>query len=368
MSPLKFLEHKIKDGLFVVSRLFLRRGNGDSSGIDGARIKKVLFLRQDKIGDMVISFPVFDALKRRFPQIKIAVVGSPRNYALIKDDPRIDHIHLYTKRPWHDLREILIIRRERYDCVLDMIDNDSATTLILSQLAAPGKPRIGIGKIKFAPFYDYNFPHSDNGGGHCIDNAVELLIPFGIAVDDKERFAPPFVPADAHVKVDRFMKEIAGSGPLVGFNLSAGMPTRLWAAEKAKALTKMLVSLPESVRVILIVTRGDFARGEEVLKAVNGHAWLVPRGLNLLEVSALIARLDLLISPDTSLIHIARSYQVPVVGLYSGAERNFRRWHPYRQSDGSVVSDCVEHLFDITPEQVMAETRRVLARMKGATS
>jgi ADP-heptose:LPS heptosyltransferase len=88
---------------------------------------------------------------------------------------------------------------------------------------------------------------------------------------------------------------------------------------------------------------------------------LVPDGLTLLEVSALISRLQLLISPDTSLIHIGRSFRVPVVGLYNRAGKNFRRWQPYRQLDGAVVGQHIDNLLDITPDQVMERVLHVLA-------
>ena len=89
----------------------------------------------------------------------------------------------------------------------------------------------------------------------------------------------------------------------------------------------------------------------------------MPPGLSLLEVSALISRLDLLISPDTSLIHIARSFDTPVVGLYSRATKNFRRWRPYRQDDGAVVGDHHDNIYDITAEQVFERCRQVRQRV-----
>ena len=91
MERLKPIEHKFKAAFFGLFKLFLRKGIKEFKPIDGSAVNKVLFLRPEKIGDMVISLPVFDGLKKHFPHIKISILGSPRNLALIKDDNRFEY-------------------------------------------------------------------------------------------------------------------------------------------------------------------------------------------------------------------------------------------------------------------------------------
>ncbi len=79
-------------------------------------------------------------------------------------------------------------------------------------------------------------------------------------------------------------------------------------------------------------------------------------------MSAIISRLDLLVTPDTSLVHIARSFKVPVVGMYPQLQWNLERWRPYGQKGGVVISNDDGHIFDITPVQVLAEVTKILAR------
>ncbi len=370
MRAIKTLEHKFKAALFFLLRAFLKKGRSGYDKIDGKAITRVLFLRPEKIGDMVISFPVFDALKAKYPHIRIGLLGSPRNYGIIRQDPRFDRIFLFRKKPLRDLRELLAMRREKYDCVLDMINDDSMTTLLFSQFAAKTSPRVGIGKLKYETFYDYNFVHADGVGGHIIDNTLKLLRPFGIDGDTVNRYASPYVPDDVMAGVNEFIRAIdpEASGLRVGFNLSAGKPNRIWAPEKAEQLARRLLAVSENLRLILIATPDDRARGEALLARLDGAAVLVPPGQNLLQVSGLISRLQLLISPDTSLIHIARSFRVPVVGLYSRGSKNFRRWRPFDQADGAVVAEAEDDLFDITADQVYRQVVSVLEREKLVSS
>ncbi len=367
MRKLKAAEHQFKAFLFRLFAPSLRRRRGANATLDGRSMRKVLFLRPEKIGDMVISFPVFDALKKQFPHLEIGLVGSPRNYAVIKDDPRFSKIFLYRKNLLRDFRMLRAIRRERYDCVLDMINDDSVTTLFMSQLAAPGKPTVGIGKTRYDEFYDYNYLHADGVGGHIIENTLRLLEPFGIDTGNASGYAPPYVSAEAQAKVHGYIKAL-GSGLRIGFNLSAGNPTRIWPAEKTERLSQQLLARDDKTQLVLITAPADRERGETLLAKLDGSVSHVPPDLNLMEVSALISKLDLLISPDTSLIHIARSFHIPVVGLYCSAKKNFQRWRPFEQEEGAVVSNHDGHIFDITPEEVFERVVQILDQRRQVTS
>jgi ADP-heptose:LPS heptosyltransferase len=365
VSVLKTLEHRAKDLVFGLFHLFFRKRRQMPAPLDGTRMGKVLFLRPEKIGDMVISLPVFDALRARYPHLKISILASPRNYALVKDDPRFDRIFLYRKWTLEDFRQLGAIRRERFDCVFDMIDDDSVTTLFYSQLVGPQAVRIGIGKRHHAGFYDFNHIHADGIGEHIVDNTLKLLEPFGITGNSASGFAPPYITDAARRCVDEYLgKQPRTSCCLVGLNLSAGKPNRIWPDDRAIDLCRRLAAWRKDLQMIVIAVPKDRERGARVAAEVGQKVRVIPDGLDLIEVSALISRLRLLISPDTSLIHIARSFQVPVVGLYSRASKNFQRWRPYRQSDGTVVGSDIDTIFDITVEQVFSQIQQVLLRIE----
>jgi ADP-heptose:LPS heptosyltransferase len=362
MDRLKPLEHKFKAIFFALFKFLLKKGSREFNPIDGNAITRVLFLRPEKLGDMIISFPVFDGLKDRFPQLKIGILASPRSHAIIKDDPRFERIFLYRKNVWRDLKSIFAIRKERYDCVVDMICDDSVTALFLSQLTAPGKHRIGVGKAKYREFYDFNYDHRRGNTGHIIENTLKLLEAFGIDSESVSGYATPYVTQPALTKTKRFLDDIraGNSVRLVGYNMSAGAPTRIWAMEKSIGLVKRIVGATKNSHVVIITTPDERRRGEELIASIGRSVSLLPPGLSLMEVSALISGLDLLISPDTSLVHIARAFRVPVVGLYSRFMKNFLLWRPFDQEVGAVVANDDNNIFDITVDQVFDTLCRVI--------
>ncbi|MDH4156440.1 MAG: glycosyltransferase family 9 protein [candidate division Zixibacteria bacterium] len=355
VDTLKAAEHRVKALFFALFRVLLKKGRSGQVPLDGRKMRKVLFLRpESKIGDLVISLPVFDALHRHFPGIRIAVMCSPRNVALIEEDPRFERIFLYRKNLWRDIREVLRIRREGFDCVLDLLCDDSVTSLFLSRFCSRGKPRIGVGKRKYARYYEFNRYNAVDESRHIIANTLHLLDAFGIDSQKETGYAPPFISGRSEAVAEDFFQRLAppaSDGSLIGINLSAGAPSRLWAREKQVALIERIGRHDPGARFVVITVPSDRERGRWLCERFPGRLALVPNHLSIVDVAAIIRKLDLLITPDTALVHVARAFEVPVVSMYPGVKKNTVLWRPYGQETGFVVARHYGNIFDITVEQ-----------------
>ncbi len=354
MNWLKRTEHGIKAVVFRLMKRLLKVEQSDFQPLDCSQLNRILFLRPEKIGDMVISFPVFDGLISRYPHLKLSIVGSPSNRAVIEQDPRFETVYLYTKRIWSDIKMLRHIRRKRFDCVVDMICDDSVTALFLSQLSAPGKPRIGVGKIRFQEYYDYNYDHRMGNRGHIIENTLKLLNAFGIDPEKVSHYAPPYISTASNELANTYIAQITTNQDrcLIGINLSAGSATRIWQKEKSIELLRQIATNYPQVLAVLLSTPSERDRAEYVHRSVPESTVMIPDGLSLMDVTAIIAKFELLITPDTSLVHIARSMHVPVVGLYTMYQKNYMLWRPFGQDGGTVVSSHDDNIHDITVEQV----------------
>jgi ADP-heptose:LPS heptosyltransferase len=222
-------------------------------------------------------------------------------------------------------------------------------------LIAPGKPRIGIGKVKYRDYYDFNCDHGKAEAGHIIDHTLKLLTAFGIDSETVSGYAAPFLDKSSLEKIGRYLREITDRSPnllKIGFNLSAGSSTRLWDEQKSVELLRRILQSCQDSEVILFTVPQERRRGESLHSHFAERTNLLPEALDLREVAALISKLDVFITPDTSLVHIARSFRVPVVGLYCGSKNNFQLWRPYGQEVGAVMSSHDDNIFDITVDQV----------------
>ena len=72
-------------GILFYPLLLLRK----TAKLTQHEIKSILFLRHDRIGDMVLSTAVLKSLKRDYPEAKITVLASERNFEILKHNPQL---------------------------------------------------------------------------------------------------------------------------------------------------------------------------------------------------------------------------------------------------------------------------------------
>ncbi len=363
-TPLmKSLEHGIKRIFFGLSRVYLKKGRVGFSTIDPLTIKRVLFIRPEKLGDMIISLPVFYNLKRLYPHLDLYTISSPRNIAVVRDDENITRNFLYVKKPLRDIGMLREVRRLKIDAVVDMVCDDSVTALFLTQYSSRSAWRIGLGKGRHRRYYDFNYDYRTEDGAHVIDSTLKLLTAFGIDTDRAEKHVPPTIAESSYRAADRFVASLNGDAPggIIGINISAGRPTRVWPEEKTIELVHRLLDAYPACRIVISADPKEHGRAVLLARRFGSRVDPLPPGLGLLEVAAIISRMKMLVTPDTSLVHIARSMRVPVVGLYTRFQKNFRLWRPYGQTTGAVISRNDYNIFDIEVEDVFRAATALLS-------
>lgn len=368
-EAVKLIEHSFKKALQLPFSLLLKNGDPTKLPVDPDKIESILVLRPDKMGDMISTIPVIHALKKRFAHIRLEVIASPSNKELIVNDPLIDEIHIYTKNIFYDWPMIRRLKRKKFDVVFDPLTHDSVTGLLLTKLIENNSIIAASRKIRFMKYYDYCLPYQTDGRDHNIDNGFLIFNLFGISPDTVDPFQPPFIPEISARKADDFFRKLPSSEKAsIGLNISAGSPTRTLSPKKYISIINSLSEKYRSYRIIILCTMDHRDTAEKLISSSNARWYLIPKNLTLLEVCAIMSRLDFLISPDTSLVHIARLMKIPVVGLYSGHRRNFNFWRPYRQEYGAVVAENVDNLFDIEPQQVVEEFERLYNSIRHSTA
>ncbi len=121
----------------------------DSLPPDAPR-KKILLMRQDKLGDMAVTLPYFRALKKALPDSEIAILASRQNKILLKYEPDFRQI-IYDKRPHKFLLSLWQVFRFHPDVVVDLQLKESATSTIYV-LASRAKWRIRAVRPVKLPF------------------------------------------------------------------------------------------------------------------------------------------------------------------------------------------------------------------------
>jgi ADP-heptose:LPS heptosyltransferase len=130
--------------VYPILRLIFHNPRKDSP-IDIQTIDSLLFLRYDRIGDMIVTTPILRSLKQLKPTLKIGVFASETNAEIIRYNPYVDAIYVLHSNWIRLIAEILKARKNKYAVVLNFIFNRTTSGGILANIISPSGIKIGQG-------------------------------------------------------------------------------------------------------------------------------------------------------------------------------------------------------------------------------
>ncbi|MFL5517015.1 MAG: glycosyltransferase family 9 protein, partial [Gemmatimonadales bacterium] len=160
-----------------VRRRLLRAGRRRFSGIlatgpeDLLRLPAepaILLMRQERIGDVLVGIPVLRALRQRYPAARIHLLVSRNNYA-VRDAvrPFVDRVWRYDKTVGSAVALLRALRRERYDVVVDLVDNPSAISRVVIGWCG-ARRAVGLAHAD-AGYYSHAAPLLDQATVHPVE-------------------------------------------------------------------------------------------------------------------------------------------------------------------------------------------------------
>ena len=154
--------------------------------------KRILIVRTDKVGDLVLSTPVIKALRDAFPCAYLAMVVKPYTRAIVEGNPFLDEVIIYDKdgkeRSWLGVfRFSRALALKKFD--LAIILNPSNRSNLIPFIAGIRK-RIGYDRKSGFLLTDRVKDTKYEGKKHEIEYNLDLVRALGIAPAERSTFIP----------------------------------------------------------------------------------------------------------------------------------------------------------------------------------
>jgi len=356
---LKRLELLLRKEIILLLKFLFSNKKKSFKKPDDLNSPKILFIRQDRIGDVLVSTPIFMPIKKRYPDSILDIVLSKNNYFVLQNENLIRKKWLYQKNLIKLLKMIFAIRKENYDFAVDLSDNVSVTSSILSILAG-AKYKVGLEKEN-SFIYNISVPLLSRKEIHIVERIAQLLLAFGIDPKQENLRLRYFTSADSDLKVENFLNEFNLSGKfIIGINISAGTDARFWGIDNFVKLINWITSKYEDFCTFVLYKPSDLARAGDICKSTSAILSPITESFDLF--AAFIKRTKLLVSPDTAAIHLAAAFNIPCVALYVQSNKSLRIWEPYNVDCEVLVTD-VDDLSTIEPEEVIKAVDKIINRI-----
>lgn len=329
-------------------------------------LTNILVVQTAFIGDVILTLPMVERLKRSHPSANIDVAVIPRAAELMKGHPDVRRALVYDKRGADSglagfLRLVRTIRLQRYEVALVVHRSFRSAALAV---AASIPQRIGFnssaGKYLFTNVVTYN------GALHEVDRNLQLLQPLGIV--NGTRDYPHLYPSnqDRHV-ADGLLSSCGNGDParLIGVAPGTVWNTKRWLKESFVRLISMLIA--DGFAIVLIGGAEDAQLCDDISITLKSTGVISTAGkCSLLQSAEIIRRCRVLVGNDSAPMHLALAMQTPVVAIF-GATIPEYGFAPYGRNDlvmetnGLPCRPCSIHGGETCPVKTFDCMKRISA-------
>lgn len=285
---------------------------------------KFLIIQLGRIGDMILATPMFHAMKSKYPDSEIHVLAGRSNNQIIKDMPDVSKIFILDKSPLKLMELIFKLNREKYDYLIDPKDHLSTESHFLARLIGV-KNKIGLNKGS-SKIYNIPIQEQDlNKGLHYTLRCIKALNNLDIQLPTSPVRPVLFPNKDSESYTDKFF---SNNEKIILINISASNQNKMWDNDKWIELIDVIkdYEIDDNLSFVLIYSPENKSEAEYILSNQKKLKEFKSRSIN--DAISMIKRSKLLITPDTSLVHIASAFNIPIIGLYSGLDNFYEKFHP----------------------------------------
>lgn len=338
---------------------------------------RILIVQTAFLGDVVLTLPLVEAVRQRFPQAQVEVLTVPANAPVLQDQPGVDAVVTYDKRGTGMRGLLRIVRRVRaqgYDLVLSPHRSLRSALLVVGS----GSPQ-RIGFRRWCTRWAYTATVPRPATAHEVQRNLQLLAALGPEpVPTTSRLTLHVAPAARRKAREYFTRcGVGQAATVIGMIPGSQWGTKRWPAARFAALIERLSGTPQT-RVALFGSPQDRPIAEAITAACSVPVLDLIGQTTLQELPAYLERCTVVISNDTGPMHIAAAVGKPILVLYgpTTAAMGFSPYGvPWEQASVPLACrPCNAHgpqrcplshwrcMLDLSVDQVAAGVQRLLQR------
>jgi heptosyltransferase III len=293
--------------------------------------RNLLIVRTDRIGDVILSLPLAELVKKHYPDCKVTFLLKDYTKSIAQGNPFIDNILILKEQKGKVslFNNIKQIKDKSFDSVV-VVYPTFITSLIIFLTRI--KNRIGTGYRWYSILFNHKiYEHRKDATKHELEYNVNLLKYFDInesVTPSNVRFNLNIGKAEEErVKTILKVKEIKLKQPVIMVHPGSGGSAVDLPLSKFKELIEMVCS---RLNTEIIIT-GSKSEMELCHKLhIPGKTKNLSGLFDLSELKALINYSDIFIANSTGPVHIAAALGKYIIGFYPKiAQCSPKRWGPY---------------------------------------
>lgn len=304
---------------------------------------KILLLRQDRLGDLLISTSFLRNLREILPNAEIHILlGKSNHFAQGVIAKYIDKTWYYNKKIFGAYKLIYQLKKENFNYVIDLLDNSSRTSALFIKCI---KSTNNIGFIKEnKSLYNYQVELPDKLQFHIVERLANLLVFINNTLTSNHKITLE----DLNLDLEYTFTKKPLTSPFydktktnIFINLFGSKEDKSLGVKGNIHLIQSLVKNP-NYHLMVSTTKKWEVFFNQIREGVGekDNLFFLPFSDELDFTANLIRSSDLVISPDTAIVHLAACFKTPCIVFYPCEEKEYggKYWLPYNTKNATLVS------------------------------
>lgn len=269
-----------------------------SQPLNKSGIKKILVISLTNIGDVILTFPVIDVLRRDCPEAELSVVIGPKASSLLDGNPQLKDVFIFDKHQsgFRKLSWVWKLRQERFDLVVDL--RNTAIPFLLSakyRTSPAGKPV--------------------SGQHMCEKHLSRLKAVFPFETPSTERHAvclddqPGVHVLDSHIRPGEKFAVIAPG---------AADSAKRWPRERFVDICRRLQE--KDLKIVLVGDVSDRIIADEMTVQLKQGVLNLCGRTDLRQLAGILNHCELAVVNDSGIMHLVSYLDRPVVAVFGPSD------------------------------------------------
>jgi lipopolysaccharide heptosyltransferase II len=292
--------------------------------------RRILVIRLDLIGDLVLTLPLVQGLKKAYPSAEIDVLATPGSAKVVTFHPDLSEIitydpniwrrpqSLFQRKNWREARALhQRLQARHYDLVVCAHGAWASVIALLS-----GAPRrVGFAKESYPGLLTDAVPggHWQPGDHqHEVDYGLQLARAAGVCADLLDRIPYLTVDLQSQQQVAQLLAQegLRADKPVIACHVAShNGQSKRWPVPYWATLLDRLIR-EDGANVVLTGAAGDLLFVTEVIQRMREQPINLAGKTSLLQLVALLKQADLLITGDSGPMHIAAAVGTPLIAIH----------------------------------------------------
>ena len=280
--------------------------------------ERILVIKLDHIGDVLLATPVFSNLRRAYPNAELHALTGAWSRVVLEKHPDVNNVEEYnspafcrTGQPT-SLRETFKLyrqlRRQKYGLIVELRSDWRTVWFAFLRLTPKRLSRAALQVANKLGFAQFSGTHETTRNLDVLRQAgiptsVETAI-FSVTTEDK-KWASDFL---ATYQID-------GQHPLIAIHPGSPIALKRWLPERYAELADWLIA-QKRAQILFVGVKDEIPITTEIQALMRGESINIAGKTTLTQLASILHTCNVFIGNDSGPMHLAAAVGTQTIGLY----------------------------------------------------